>query len=88
MTVQQRIYANNAKTTIASPVGPSDTSIIVADTSKMPTIGTNQYFMMTIDSGTSIEVIEVHNISGNVLTNCVRGCEGTTAQSFLIGVRI
>ena len=88
MTTYTRLYANNAKTTLASPISYSDTSIIVTDASLFPVPGTNQYFMATIDAGAALEILEVHGITGNVLTGCVRGQEGTTAQSFLTGTRI
>lgn len=88
MTTQTRLYANNAKTTLASPIGASDTSIIVTDASKFPIPATNQFFLLTIDSGSSVEIIEVHGVSGNVLLNCIRGAESTVAQSFLSGTRV
>ena len=88
MTTYTRLYANNAKTTLASPISYSDTSIIVTDASLFPVPGTNQYFMVTIDAGATLEIIEVHGITGNVLTGCVRGAEATTAQSFVTGTRI
>ena len=87
MTTYQRIYANNAKTTVASTVGSTDTSIIVVDASKFPTPSANQFFDVTLDNGTTIEVVEVHGVSGNVLTGCVRGQEGTVASNFLVGTR-
>lgn len=83
-----RLYANNAKTTLASPIGASDTSIILTDASSFPVPGTNQEFTITIDSGSGIEIVLVRGVSGNVLTSCIRGQEGTTPQSFITGTRV
>lgn len=88
MTTYTRIYANNAKTTLASPANPADTSLIVADASTFPAIGPYEFFTITLDTGTAVEIVEVHGITGNVFTGCVRGMEGTAAQSFLTGTRI
>jgi hypothetical protein len=88
MTTYQRIYSNNAKTTLASAVNASDTSIIVADASKFTVPGVNQFFSVTLDTGSAVEIIDVYGISGNVFLNCVRGREGTSAQNFLSGTRV
>lgn len=88
MTTYTRIYANNARTTLASPVMASDTSIIVANGSVFPTPTGNEFFSVTLDTGSAVEIIEVYGVSGNVLTGCIRGREGTTAQSFLTGTRV
>jgi hypothetical protein len=78
----QCLYANNAKTTLASAVAPTDTTILVANGSIFPVPGVGQYFLATIDSGVSIEIIKVGGVSGNSFINCVRGWENTTPQSF------
>jgi hypothetical protein len=88
MTDPKRLYSNSARTTLASPVAPSDTSIVVTDAGRFAIPSTNQFITVTIDGGTSFEIINVYGISGNVLTNCVRGCEGTVAQNFLTGTRV
>lgn len=88
MTDPKRLYSNSARTTLASTVGPADTSIIVTDASRFAIPATNQFITVTIDSGTSFEIIDVYGITGNVLSGCIRGREGTTAQNFLTGTRI
>lgn len=88
MTDPKRLYSNSARTTLASPVGSADTSITVTDASRFAVPATNQFITVTIDSGTSFEIINVYGISGNVLSGCVRGQEGTTAQNFVTGIRI
>lgn len=89
MAKSQRIYYNNAKTTLSAPLNPGDTVMSVASVAKFspaPTAG--QYFLITVDTGSSIEIIEVHGISGSTFTGCVRAREGTTEGSFLTGTRV
>lgn len=88
MTDPKRLYSNSARTTLASAVGSADTSILVTDASRFAVPAANQFITVTIDSGTSFEIINVFGISGNVLSGCVRGQEGTTAQNFVTGTRI
>lgn len=84
----KRLYANNAKTTLASPITSADSAIILADTSKFPVPGENEFFSITIDAGSSIEIVYAYGVNGNVLSPCTRGMEGTSAQSFLSGTRV
>lgn len=86
----KQLYANNSLTTLASPVSPSDTTIQVASSVAFPVPSTNQFFLVTIDSGTSVEIIAVYtNTTGSgTLSNCLRGQEGTTAQNFQVGTKV
>lgn len=88
MTTYTRIFSNNAKTTLTSPITSTDSSLIVSDASKFPVPGNNQYFLATLDTGLTNEIVEVHGVTGNTFTGCVRGAESTIAQSFLTGTRI
>lgn len=89
MSKSQRIYYNNAKTTLSSSIGASDTTIPVSAVTLFTPAPTNtQFFLATLDSGSAIEVIEVHGISGSNFINCVRGREGTTASAFLAGTKV
>lgn len=88
MTTPQRVYANSFKTTLASPVAPGDSSIIVTDASRAPVLAANQFFSVTLDTGSTFEIIDVYGVSGNVLTGCLRAREGTAAQNFLTGTRV
>lgn len=82
------LYANNASTTLNTNVNPTDTSIQVASVVGFPVPGANQYFKVTIDSTTAIEIIYVFGVSGNTFTNCLRGQENTVASSFQAGTII
>jgi hypothetical protein len=87
MTTSTRLYANNAKTTLASSVQPGDTTIQVANASLFPQPTAGQYFLATIDTGSTQEVIQVNGVSGNSFINCVRGFEGV-AGTYQAGTRI
>lgn len=88
MTTSTRLYANNAKTTLASAVAPGDISIQVANGSIFPQPGPGQYFLATIDTGSTQEVIWVNGVSGNTFVNCIRGQEGTIAGAYQASTRI
>lgn len=84
----KQLYANNAITTLATSLGPSDTSIQVVSAASFPKPGPNEYFRVTIDNGVDIEVIFVFDVVGDTFLNCVRGQEGTTPKNFLPGTEI
>jgi hypothetical protein len=88
MSKSTRLYANNAKTTLAAAVQPSDTTIMVANATLFPQPGAGEFFLATIDTGSTQEVIEVHGISGNSFINCVRGAENTVAGAYQAATRI
>jgi len=88
MTAYTRIYANSAKTLASSPINAGDNFIQVSDATRFPTPAANQFFSITLDNGTSFEICNVFGKSGNVLTNVVRGVEGTIAKNFLVGTRV
>lgn len=83
-----QLYANNAKTTLATGLAPADTTIQVASTAGFPNPGPNEYFRATIDAGIGVEVIYVFGVVGNSFINCQRGQEGTIAQTFQPGTQI
>ena len=82
---KKQIYANNASSSLAFGVDTSSTTISLIDASAFPQPSSSQYFTVTIGSGSNFEIIEVYSRSGNVLQNCVRGAQGTTAKAFPAG---
>jgi hypothetical protein len=88
MTTSTRLYANNAKTTLASSVQPTDTTIQVANASLFPNPAAGQHFFVTIDTGSTYEIIKVLGVSGNSFINCVRGQESTVAGTYQASTRI
>lgn len=83
------IAANNARSTLAGPIGPSATSCAVAsgDGNLFPSPSAGQVFRMTFVSASDPnlrEIVSVTNRSGDVMT-IQRAQEGTAAQSWLAG---
>lgn len=94
----KQLFANNAKTTLTAPLGATDTALVVADGSKFPTPNQFEYFLVTVELGTSLEILMVTGRTGNTLTIgglidvgqtiAGRGQEGTGAQAFLAGAKV
>jgi hypothetical protein len=72
-----------ARSTLASPIDASQTTITVTTTVNFP--DGSAPFLLNLDSGATSETVNVTGISGNTLT-VVRGANGTTAQSHAAGV--
>lgn len=87
MTLRQQLFANNAKTTLSLPVITTDTSITLVDASKFPAPSAGQFFLATLDTGTTVEIVECSVRSGNVLT-ILRAQESTVASNFPSGTSI
>lgn len=88
MTIKKRLYANNAKTTLALDITPYDTTIQVTDGSQFPTPALGEYFLATLEFGASIEIVKVTGRSGNSFTGCIRGQEDKPALSFQAGIKV
>lgn len=87
----KQLYANNAKTLLASAIGPTGVGslqLTVGSGSKFPSPSSNEYFLVTLESGSLIEVFTITSRSGDILTIGLRGQEGTVASSFPIGTRV
>ena len=78
------VYKNNAKTTLASNVSNSATSLSVADGSVFPDPGAGEFFLVTLDDGSNNEIVKCTARSSNTLT-VVRAQESTTARAFNAG---
>jgi microcystin-dependent protein len=70
------ICVNILQTTLNTAAGAADTSIVLASASRFPGFG-----VVLIDS----EIIQYSGISGNTLTGCIRGFDGTTANTHAFG---
>lgn len=88
ITYQTQLYANNASTTLVGTISPTDTAIPVSDASRFPSPTVGSYFLVTLDDGFNVEIVAAYGRSGNTLTGCLRGQEGTLARSFPGGTRI
>lgn len=84
----KQLYANNAKTTLSNAISPSDMTLVVVDGSKFPSPAANEFFLVTLELDSQVEIVTITARSGNVLTVGLRGQEGTTASSFAAGSRV
>jgi hypothetical protein len=89
MTALIELYANNAYSTIGSPITSSgQTTITVTNGAVFPSPTSAQFFRLTITlasaPNTVIEIVYVTARSGNNLT-VLRGQEGTTATTWVTG---
>jgi len=86
MTVQ--LYANNAKTTLASPINATQTTITVAPGtgSLFPNPSSGQAFKVTLVSATSASVYEICLCTARSIDTLtvVRAQEGTTGTPFIL----
>jgi hypothetical protein len=80
------IFKNNANTTIASVVAPTDTTIQVVDVTAFPDPASNGYYYLAIQSlsSGSSEFVEVIAKTGPALT-VVRGVDNSIPLAFAIG---
>lgn len=93
--MRTQLYANNAKSTLASPITNASTTIpLAAGTGALfPTPGADQFFLVTIESGGSVEILDIVGRTGDSLTvrtspTSGRGQEGTTAASWGVGAAV
>lgn len=84
-----RLYANNAKSTLASGITNSATSLSVqtGDGAKFPNPSSPDYFWVTLDDGTNIEIVQCTARSTDTLT-VVRGQDGTSGTAFSSGAKV
>lgn len=83
MTVNNTLYSNNARTLLSAGIVPSSVTIPVTSTAGFPTISAaTDFFFITLDDGVNIEIVKVTGKTGTSFTGCVRGQEGTTAQTY------
>lgn len=88
MSIPKSLYTNNARTTLASSITSTATSIPVVSVSTFPTlVAAGDKFNVTIKDASFTEIITVEtvNVGGNTFSLCLRGQEGTTARAFAAG---
>jgi hypothetical protein len=78
-----QLFVNNAKSTLAVAVSSNSQASLTVQTGAgalFPNPSAPNYFMVTLDDGTNVEVCKCVARAGDVLT-VLRGQEGTTAQA-------
>lgn len=89
MTKNNILYSNNANTLLSANITSSSSTIPVVSTATFPTIVTaGDFFYITLDDGTNIEIVKVGGKTANTFTGCVRSQEGTAAFAFLNTSRV
>lgn len=81
------VFANNVSTSLGSAISSTATTITLASGANLPIVPPGSYFPLTLNdkaTGTVYEIVYVTAITGVSLT-VIRGQEGTTAQSWLVG---
>ena len=81
------VLANNASTTLASGVNDSATSISVSSATGFPSISGSQFFYVTLDDATNVEIVKVTGVSGTTFT-IVRAQDDTSASAFSTGAAV
>lgn len=80
-----QLFTNNAVSELYAPItsGASSIQIVPGDETLFPTIsiGSGDYFMVTIEVGSTREIVKVTSTSGSTF-GVVRGQEGTSATSW------
>ena len=85
----QKLFSNNARTTLKGNISSSSTSLVVASTTNFPVISTaGNYFYITItDNISNWEIVQVTATTGTTFT-VVRGMDNTTALAWSSGAVI
>lgn len=76
-----RIHANNFSTTLNGSIDNSTTSVIITSATGFPSIGGGTTCNVTVQNGSTIEIMKATARSGTTLT-VVRAQEGTSASAF------
>lgn len=87
MTTSQFLAINNFSTTVAAPVAPSDTTIVLSSSVGLPTIPVGDKMPITLNdavTGQLYEICYVTAITGASLT-VERAQEGTAALAWAVG---
>ena len=80
-------FSNNASTTLATAINTTATSVVVASASNFPALGGSDHCYLTLQSGSTIEVVKATALSSTTFT-VVRAQGGTSAASFGVGAQV
>lgn len=84
---QQPMYpaiSNSPQTELSAAITAAATTIAMVDATKLPAAPN----VFTIGSDESSETVLYTGKSGNTLTGCTRGFDGTTAKTWVIGSKV
>jgi hypothetical protein len=78
------VHSNNYRTALTSSIVAADTTITLDSVTKMPTIGGGATCYLTIQDGSTFEIVTATSRTGSVVT-VTRGAQSTTASDFPAG---
>lgn len=82
-----RIHPNNFRTTLASGLSDTDTSITLSD--NLPTLAAGEYIVLTITDNIDYELLSIDDNTGApTYTIASRGLEGTSAANWSSGAQV
>lgn len=84
MKTTSRIYSNNSSSLLVADLPLASTQFTVENGALFPAVPLGKYYLATIATESQVEIVKVTGITGSVLS-CIRGQEGTSAQSFPLG---
>ncbi len=79
-----RVHSNNYLTTLNGSITAIATTIVVSSLTNFPTIGAGAFCHLTIQNGSSLEIVSATSNSGTTIT-VTRGVEGTSGLIFPSG---
>ncbi len=85
-----QLFANNAASTLAAAITAGATSLTVqtGDGALFPSPGAGEYAILTLQSGTTVEVIKYTARSSDTISSITRAQESTSASAFAAGSRV
>lgn len=75
-------HSNNISTTLNGSITNVQTTITVNDATGLPAISGSEYYALTIDDGTNIEIVHVTDDASSPTLTVTRGQEGTSGTAF------
>lgn len=81
----RRIHANNCSTTLDGAITNVATTLTVVDSTGFPALAAGETFRATLQSGSTIEIVEITNAASDPTFTVTRGMEGTTAVAWVDG---
>lgn len=89
MTNKVRKHVNNYRDSLDGSIADIDTTFDVIDATNLGTIASTDYIPCTVDDRAgNFEIIHIYALTGNTITSCARGMEGTLAQNWATGCLI
>ncbi len=82
-----QLFSNNTESTLVSGILPGDLSLDISSAVTFPSITNGDWFYLTIDDSTNLEIVRVTALAGSILT-IERAQQNTTSQTFASGASI